>query len=200
ISFRKTETMVAMAENQATKNGGSSLKFLCSYGGRILPRSIDGKLRYVGGFTRVLSVSHSISFTELMVKLEEFCGYSVDLKCQLPDGDLETLISVKSDEDLANIVEEYDRVHGGKIRAILSPPKQMSPRSSGGDLSPKSPFSVVASPSPPKSPAYMRFLQPRYCVAPTENLPSRIFRKRAEEYSRCCKCRVHNRDSKLIWH
>ncbi|ESQ45736.1 hypothetical protein EUTSA_v10010747mg [Eutrema salsugineum] len=188
--------MVTAAKNPATKNGGSSLKFLCSYGGRILPRSIDGKLRYVGGFTRVLSVNHSISFTELMVKLEEFCGYSVDLKCQLPNGDLETLISVKSDEDLANIVEEYDRVHGGKIRAILSPPKLISPPSSAGDLSPKSPFSVVAS-SPPKSPT---LLHPRYCVAPMENLPSRIFRMRAEEYSHCCKCRVHNRDSKLIWH
>ncbi|KAL1222113.1 Protein PAL OF QUIRKY [Cardamine amara subsp. amara] len=179
--------MVAVAENRKTKNGENSLKFLCSYGGRILPRSIDGKLRYVGGFTRVLSVHHPISFSELMVKLEEFCGYSVELKCQLPDGDLETLISVKSDEDLTNIVEEYDRVNGGKIRAILSTPKLMSPRSSGGDLSPKSPFSVVASPSPPL-----------YCLPPAENLLSR-FRMRAGEYSRCCNCRVHNRDSKLIW-
>ncbi|KFK34129.1 hypothetical protein AALP_AA5G105000 [Arabis alpina] len=181
-----------MATNHKTK-------FLCSYGGKILPRSIDGNLRYVGGFTRVLSVDRSISFAELMVKLEEFCGYSVELKCQLPNGDLETLISVKSDEDLTNIVEEYDRLHGGKIRAILSLPKHMSPRSSGGDMSPKSPFSVVASPSPPKSPSYRMVLQPRYCLAPMENLPSRIFRLRSEEYSRCCNCRVHNRDSKLIW-
>ncbi|VVB04769.1 unnamed protein product [Arabis nemorensis] len=182
-----------MAANHKTKNGGNSLKFLCSYGGKILPRSIDGKLRYVGGFTRVLSVDHSISFTE------EFCGYSVHLKCQLPNGDLETLISVKSEEDMTNIVEEYDRLHGAKIRAILSPPNHMSPRSSVGDTSPKSPFSVVASPSPPKSPAYRMVLQPRFCLAPTENLPSRIFRLRSEEYSRCCNCRVHNRDSKLIW-
>ncbi|KAG2329648.1 hypothetical protein Bca4012_020811 [Brassica carinata] len=179
----------------AAKKSESNLKFLCSYGGRILPRSIDGKLRYVGGFTRVLSVVDSISFSELMVKLEEFCGYTVDLKCQLPDGDLETLISVKSDEDLTNIVEEYNRVYGGKIRAVLSTPKQVSPRSSGGDASPKSPFSVVASPSPP--PAYGRFPRPRYQM---ENLQSGIFRKRAEEYSRCVKCRVQNRDSKLIWH
>ncbi|CAF2110321.1 unnamed protein product [Brassica oleracea var. botrytis] len=180
-----------------TKKSESSLKFLCSYGGRILPRSIDGKLRYVGGFTRVLSVVDSISFSELMVKLEEFCGYAVDLKCQLPDGDLETLISVKSDEDLTNIVEEYNRVYGGKIRAVLSTPKHVSPPSSGGggDVSPISPFSVVASPSPP--PAYRRFPLSRYQM---ENLQSGIFRKRAEEYSRCCKCRVQNIDSNLIWH
>lgn len=52
--------MVAVDVNE--KNSGSSLKFLCSYGGRILPRSTDGKLRYVGGHTRVLSVHRSISF------------------------------------------------------------------------------------------------------------------------------------------
>ncbi|XP_010503454.1 PREDICTED: uncharacterized protein LOC104780636 [Camelina sativa] len=177
--------MVAISENNNT------LKFLCSYSGRILPRSIDGKLRYVGGFTRVLSVHHSISFTELMSKLEEFCGYAVELKCQLPNGDLETLISIRSDEDLLNIVEVYDRVHGGKIRAILSVPKPMSSPRSSGDLSPKSPlFSVVASPSPP-----------RYCLASpsAETLLLSRFRVRTGEYSRCCNCRVHNRDSKLIF-
>lgn len=40
-----------------------TLKFLCSYGGRILPRYPDGKLRYHGGETRVLSVDRSISFS-----------------------------------------------------------------------------------------------------------------------------------------
>lgn len=93
-----------------------------------------------------------------MVKLAEFCGYSVDLRCQLPDGDLETLISVKSDEELANIIEEYDRASSSsrplKIRAILSPPKSlkqisppMSMATSGGDLSPsKSLLSFTDSP------------------------------------------------------
>lgn len=33
------------------------LKFLCSFGGRILPRPSDGKLRYVGGITRIISVN-----------------------------------------------------------------------------------------------------------------------------------------------
>lgn len=40
-----------------------TLKFLCSYGGKILPRQIDGKLRYVGGLTRVLAVDRSVSFS-----------------------------------------------------------------------------------------------------------------------------------------
>jgi hypothetical protein len=41
----------------------STVKFLCSYGGKILPRYPDGVLRYQGGHTRVLSVDRSISFS-----------------------------------------------------------------------------------------------------------------------------------------
>ncbi|CAN7024673.1 unnamed protein product [Brassica oleracea var. botrytis] len=190
--------VVAVDANE--KKSGSSLKFLCSYGGKILPRSTDGKLRYVGGHTRVLSVDRSISFEELTKKLLEFCGYSVDLRCQLPNGDLETLISVKSDEELANIVELYNRASGAKIKAVLSPPRsQKSPSSSsggGGDRSPNSPFSVT--PSPPNSPplAYGRYQQPRYCLPPTDL--ARIFHQRSGE-SYCYACRVH-KGSRLIWH
>ena len=110
-----------------------TIKFLCTYGGKILPRHIDGTLRYAGGLTRVLAVDRSISFiglcalpfsdsifvnlfgflwiinqfffllllvTELMVKLGEFYGLSVNLRCQLPTSDLETLISITSDDRL----------------------------------------------------------------------------------------------------
>ncbi|KAI4343709.1 hypothetical protein L6164_011026 [Bauhinia variegata] len=125
-------------ESRKRSTDRNSIKFLCSYGGKILPRVTDGNLRYVGGHTRVLAVARSISFSELIVKLVEFCGSSVTLRCQLPNGDLETLISITNDEDLANIVEEYDRassslIHPLKIRAILSPPKSLkkvSPTSS----------------------------------------------------------------------
>ena len=48
-----------------SNKGTETIKFLCSYGGKILPRYTDGKLRYVGGLTRVLSVDRSISFTGL---------------------------------------------------------------------------------------------------------------------------------------
>ncbi|XP_019457239.1 PREDICTED: uncharacterized protein LOC109357681 [Lupinus angustifolius] len=110
----------------------TTVKFLYSYGGKILPRATDGVLRYSGGHTRVLTVDPSMSFSELMVKLNELCGSSsITLKCPLPNGNLETLISITSDEDLANIIEEYDRVslllsHPLKIRAILSPLKKLS--------------------------------------------------------------------------
>ncbi|KAJ1382378.1 hypothetical protein SESBI_44294 [Sesbania bispinosa] len=35
---------------------GRKVKFLCSFGGKILPRPSDGMLRYVGGQTRIISV------------------------------------------------------------------------------------------------------------------------------------------------
>nr|XP_016444255.1 PREDICTED: uncharacterized protein LOC107769545 [Nicotiana tabacum] len=99
------------------------LKFLCSYGGKIIPRHTDGKLRYYGGETRVLSVHRCISFAELMVKLGEMCGASVSLRCQLPNEDLDALVSITCDEDLANLIEEYDHASTLKIRAFLLPPK-----------------------------------------------------------------------------
>lgn len=40
-----------------------TLKFLCSYGGKIRFRQTDGKLRYVGGLTRVLAVDRSVSYS-----------------------------------------------------------------------------------------------------------------------------------------
>ncbi|KAL5748164.1 hypothetical protein ACOSP7_025200 [Xanthoceras sorbifolium] len=147
-----------MVRQVESKRNTDTLKFLCSYGGKILPRSTDGKLRYVGGLTRVFSVERSVSYAELMVKLGEFCGDSVTLRCQLPNGDLETLISIKSDEDLANLIEEYDRAAStSKIRAILSPPtslKQISPPPSVDFSANRPPFGVVdrGSGSQPSSP------------------------------------------------
>ncbi|KAK7389125.1 hypothetical protein VNO78_23957 [Psophocarpus tetragonolobus] len=121
-----------MASKPLLNNNKSSIKFLYSYGGKILPRHNDGKLRYQGGHTRVLVLHPSASFSELMEKLNDLCGSPVTLRCPLPNGDLDTLISVKNDEDLANIIEEYDRAssslpHPLKIRAILWPPKKSSP-------------------------------------------------------------------------
>ncbi|GAU35794.1 hypothetical protein TSUD_155690 [Trifolium subterraneum] len=142
-------------------NPKNTIKFLFSYGGKILPRLTDGKLRYSGGHTRVLALPPPISFSGLMVKLMELCvSSSVTLKCPLPNGDLETLISITSDVDLATIIEEYDRAsssltHPLKIRVILSPPKsvkKLSPppsssssatQSPSGSLSESLPYAAV---------------------------------------------------------
>ncbi|XP_020690016.1 uncharacterized protein LOC110105010 [Dendrobium catenatum] len=85
------------------------LKFLCSYGGRILPRPSDGHLRYVGGDTRVLSVPRFISFKELKEKIAGMFNADLVVKYQLMAEDLDTLVSVKTDEDLYHMIDEYDR-------------------------------------------------------------------------------------------
>ncbi|KAJ8510154.1 hypothetical protein OPV22_000588 [Ensete ventricosum] len=132
-----------------------AIKFLCSYGGKILPRCPDGKLRYVGGHTRLLAVDRSIPFSELQVKLRELCGWgAVSLRCQLPTEDLDALVSVTSDEDLANLVEEYDiasrdRPSPLKIRAFLflTPPSSSS--SSSKPSSKTSPTIPISTDRPP---------------------------------------------------
>ncbi|KAI3673551.1 hypothetical protein L6452_39674 [Arctium lappa] len=104
----------------------ATIKFLYSYGGKIMPRPIDGKLRYVGGYTRVLAVDRSVSHAELIVRFWEACGSSVNLKCKLPSEDLDVLVSITCDEDLAAVVQEYDRVSpDAKIRAVLFPVKSL---------------------------------------------------------------------------
>ncbi|XP_077227249.1 RAF-like serine/threonine-protein kinase 20 [Tasmannia lanceolata] len=84
------------------------MKFLCSFGGRILPRPSDGKLRYVGGETRIISIRKNHSWHELMQKTLGICNQPHTIKYQLPGEDLDSLISVSSDEDLQNMMEEYD--------------------------------------------------------------------------------------------
>ncbi|CAG7895319.1 hypothetical protein BRARA_B03239 [Brassica rapa] len=144
----------------------STIKFLCSYGGKILPRYPDGKLRYNGGHTRVLAVPRSVSFSELASKMTEMCGSTVTIRCQLPTEDLDALVSVTSDEDLANLIEEYDLVSSSspmKIRVFLNPPKSTiaPPRlalpssntssSSSTSSSPRSP-AMSKPPLPPSPP------------------------------------------------
>ncbi|KAL3835240.1 hypothetical protein ACJIZ3_009976 [Penstemon smallii] len=156
--------MTTQTLNSTTKK----IKFLYSYGGKIIPRPTDGNLRYVGGYTRVLSVDRSVTYSELIVKFGESCGSSMNLKCKLPTEDLDLLVSIKSDEELRIVIEEYERVSPEtKIRAILSPinsVKKITP--------PSSPISCFDFPSAPKQ---QRVKAPCHHVAPP----------RAAAYRRC---------------
>ncbi|CAN4084274.1 unnamed protein product [Withania somnifera] len=89
------------------------VKFLCSFSGSILPRPQDGKLRYVGGETRIASVSRYISYEELMAKMREIFEGAMVLKYQQPDEDLDALVSVVNDDDVVNMMEEYDKYGSG---------------------------------------------------------------------------------------
>ncbi|XP_058725629.1 uncharacterized protein LOC131596911 [Vicia villosa] len=84
----------------------SRMKILCSFGGRILPRPSDGKLRYVGGETRIIRIRKDINWPELMQKISSIYNETRVIKYQLPGEDLDALVSVTSDEDLRNMMEE----------------------------------------------------------------------------------------------
>ncbi|WOL03606.1 hypothetical protein Cni_G12326 [Canna indica] len=101
------------------------LKFLCSFGGKILPRPSDGHLKYVGGDTRVLVVPRSVSFSDLKKKIQGMFHRCNAIKYQLMSEDLDTLVTVSSNEDLAHMLDEYDRIDALHPR---SPSSSSSPR------------------------------------------------------------------------
>ncbi|KAL5543706.1 hypothetical protein UlMin_007490 [Ulmus minor] len=84
----------------------TKMKVLCSFGGKILPRPSDGRLRYVGGETRIVRIRKDISWRELTQKFLSIYNQSRVIKYQLPGEDLDALVSVSCDEDLQNMMEE----------------------------------------------------------------------------------------------
>lgn len=105
----------------ARSGSSKMLKLLCSYGGTILPRPSDRKLRYVGGETHILSISKDISWVELKQKTYSLCNEPHSIKYQLPGEDIDALVSVSSDEDIQNMMEECKVLDGGsqKLRMFL---------------------------------------------------------------------------------
>ncbi|KAL2338473.1 hypothetical protein Fmac_012919 [Flemingia macrophylla] len=89
---------------------GKKVKFLCSFGGKILPRPSDGMLRYVGGQTRIISVRRDVSFNDLVQKMVDSYGQTVVIKYQLPEEDLDALVSVSCHDDVENMMEEYEKL------------------------------------------------------------------------------------------
>lgn len=103
------------------------IKFMVSYGGKIQLRSHDNHLSYVAGDTKILSVDRNIKFSLFLSKLSALCdAHNICFKYQLPGEDLDALISVTNDEDLEQLMLEYDRLHGGaakpaRLRLFLFP-------------------------------------------------------------------------------
>ncbi|PKA58775.1 Serine/threonine-protein kinase EDR1 [Apostasia shenzhenica] len=101
------------------------VKFLCSFGGKILPRPGDGKLRYVGGETRMICVKSDLSWKELLLRSASICSPPHIIKYQLPGEDLDALISVSSNEDFQNMMDEYyglEKADGSqRLRLFLIP-------------------------------------------------------------------------------
>ncbi|KAM0063554.1 putative protein kinase TKL-Pl-6 family [Helianthus debilis subsp. tardiflorus] len=115
----------ASSEFNSTHGSDSSskIKILCSFGGKILPRPGDGKLRYVGGSTRIIRIRKNIFWQELRQKILEIYIDTYAIKYQLPGEDLDALVSVSCDEDLQNMIEECNVLGIGegsqKLRLFL---------------------------------------------------------------------------------
>lgn len=138
---------------------------MCSYGGHIVPRPHDKSLCYVGGDTRIVVVDRHTTLSDLTHRLSKTLLRSSSstsltgtvtsstvpstgtgtasfmLKYQLPSEDLDSLISVTTDEDLENMIEEYDRLNtsgdvskSSRLRLFLFPMKNESSVSSIGSL------------------------------------------------------------------
>ncbi|KAG8638196.1 uncharacterized protein LOC110630714 isoform X2 [Manihot esculenta] len=107
----------------ASDSLSGKMKVLCSFGGKILPRPSDGRLRYVGGDTRIIRITRDISWLELKQKILSIYDQAHVIKYQLPGEDLDALVSVSSEEDLLNMMEEWneveDREGSRKLRMFL---------------------------------------------------------------------------------
>ncbi|KAI3780412.1 hypothetical protein L2E82_10393 [Cichorium intybus] len=89
------------------------LRLMCSFGGHIIPRPHDKSLCYMGGDTRIVVADRHTSLADLCSRLSTTLlhGRQFTLKYQLPSEDLDSLVSLTSDEDLDCMIEEYDRLN-----------------------------------------------------------------------------------------
>ncbi|CAA7402143.1 unnamed protein product [Spirodela intermedia] len=124
-----------VAASAAPAAAASKLRLMCSFGGHIVPRPHDKALCYLGGETRIVVVDRHATLADLHGRLSRslLAGRPFSLKYQLPSEDLDSLISVTADDDLDNMIEEYDRIAASagagkpsRLRLFLFPAKPAS--------------------------------------------------------------------------
>lgn len=88
------------------------VKLMCSYGGKIQLRPHDHQLSYVGGDTKILTVDRNVKFSDVAAKVNGLCNCNAEItiKYQLPDEDLDALVSLIDDDDVEQMMVEYDRM------------------------------------------------------------------------------------------
>nr|POF05612.1 putative serine/threonine-protein kinase [Quercus suber] len=137
FAMKEAHVIVGRRKRPSTK-----LKLVCSFNGSFQPRPLSGKLRYVGGETRIISVDRSITFSKLRSKISDLFqtttssppSFSFSLKYQLllhphkkhntacnseENDDTPPLVSVASDDDVRCMVDELDQLHGKNARLWL---------------------------------------------------------------------------------
>ncbi|XP_024989889.1 ecdysone-induced protein 74EF-like, partial [Cynara cardunculus var. scolymus] len=135
--------------SSASAAGSVKIRLMCSSGGHIVPRPHDKSLCYVGGETHMVVVDRHTTLVDLTHRLSKTILRSSSsstaggftLKYQLPTEDLDSLISVTTDEDLENMIEEYERLNSSsavskssRLRLFIFPAKPESVSSIGSFL------------------------------------------------------------------
>ncbi|XP_062189971.1 serine/threonine-protein kinase STE20-like [Phragmites australis] len=107
-SFSETSSQESNKRNpqEIYSSGSTDMKFLCNFGGRFLPRPIDGMLRYVGGEKHLVRVSRGMSLQGLVSKTTKLIRQAHIIKYHLPGEQVNVLISVASDDDVHHMIDE----------------------------------------------------------------------------------------------
>ncbi|KAK6921225.1 PB1 domain [Dillenia turbinata] len=140
-----TTCTTTTAVNAAMDDGfpPPKLRLMCSYGGHIIPRPHSKTLTYIGGETRIVVVDRTLALSSLYSRLSHHLlnNRPFTLKYQLPNEDLDSLISVTTEEDLHNMIEEHDRTVSSlstskpsRLRLFLFPVKPETAASMGSLL------------------------------------------------------------------
>jgi len=121
------------------RNG--KLRVMCRYGGSIVSPPQTKSPRYVGGDTRIVAIPSSAetSFASLVSHLTVTLkiSYPFKVKYQLPDQELDSLISVEADEDVQIMMEEHgylsseSSIPQSRIRLFLFPLKSQQSNEAG---------------------------------------------------------------------
>lgn len=84
---------------------------MCSYGGKIVPSPRDNNtLLYLGGETKLITISKAITFSSLHSKLSKIStSTSISIKYQLPDQPLDALVTLASDEDVEIMMDAMEK-------------------------------------------------------------------------------------------
>ncbi|CAN6170521.1 unnamed protein product [Urochloa humidicola] len=95
------------------------IKFICNFGGTFLPRPSDGELRYVGGERHLVQINQDMSWHELTCKTKKLIRRDHIIKYHLPGEQLNMLISITSDDDLRNMIDECIVLEANRERLTM---------------------------------------------------------------------------------
>ncbi|KAM0001962.1 putative PB1 domain-containing protein [Helianthus debilis subsp. tardiflorus] len=93
----------------------SKLPLMCSYNGHITPCPHSNTLCYSVGETRIVAVDRRTTASTISAFTHHlshtlYNNHPFHLKYQLPNEDLDSLVSVTTDEDLFNMLDGHDRI------------------------------------------------------------------------------------------